>query len=46
MKVVPPYIIVEKINISVFITEEVMKELAQVSYITFIHKDSVRDLEL
>jgi hypothetical protein len=46
IKVAPRHATVERINMLTFITEEVMKELAQVSYITFIHKDNARDLEL
>jgi pyridoxal/pyridoxine/pyridoxamine kinase len=46
IKVAPRQTVVERISILTFITEEVMKELAQVSYITFIHKDNVHDLEL
>jgi hypothetical protein len=46
LKVAPRHAIVERISMLTFIAEEVMKELAQVSYVTFIHKDNVHDLVL
>jgi hypothetical protein len=46
LKVALRHTIVEKIDMLTFITIDVMTELPQVSYVTFIHKDNVNDLEL
>ena len=46
IKVAPRLTIVERISMMTFITTDVMTELGQVSYVTFIHKNNVRNLEL